>query len=52
MTATLCLIAFGAVMVYSASSPDGVIDGSGYGTSEFFRYLFAGCDRACADETV
>jgi cell division protein FtsW len=41
MTATLCLIAFGAVMVYSASSPDGVIDGSGYGTSDFFRYLFA-----------
>ncbi len=41
MTATLCLIAFGAVMVYSASSPDGVIDGGGYGTSDFFRYLLA-----------
>jgi cell division protein FtsW len=41
MTATLCLIAFGAVMVYSASSSDGVIDGGGYGTSDFFRYLLA-----------
>ena len=41
MTATLCLIAFGAVMVYSASSPQGVINGGGYGTSEFLMYLFA-----------
>ncbi len=40
MTATLCLIAFGAVMVYSASSPEGAING-GYGTSEFLMYLFA-----------
>lgn len=40
MTATLCLIAFGAVMVYSASSPQGAING-GYGTSEFLMYLFA-----------
>ena len=39
-TATLCLIAFGAVMVYSASSPEGAING-GYGTSEFLMYLFA-----------
>ena len=41
MTATLCLIAFGAVMVYSASSPYGVIIGGGYGTSYFLRYLLA-----------
>ncbi len=41
MTATLCLIAFGAVMVYSASSPLGVINGGGYGTGEFLMYLFA-----------
>lgn len=41
MTATLCLIAFGAVMVYSASSPEGAINGGGYGTSEFLMYLFA-----------
>jgi cell division protein FtsW len=40
MTATLCLIAFGAVMVYSASSPEGAING-GYGTGEFLTYLFA-----------
>src|SRR5438128_6788991 len=43
MTATLCLLAFGAVMVYSASSPSGVIAGRGLGTGEFVRYLiFAG----------
>lgn len=41
LTATLCLIAFGAVMVYSASSPEGAINGGGYGTSEFLMYLFA-----------
>ncbi|HTW11710.1 MAG TPA: putative lipid II flippase FtsW [Solirubrobacteraceae bacterium] len=41
LTATLCLLAYGAVMVYSASSPQGVIEDGGYGTSEFFMYLFA-----------
>jgi cell division protein FtsW len=41
-TATLCLLAFGAVMVYSASSPLGVIGGRGYGTGEFVRYLVFG----------
>jgi cell division protein FtsW len=41
MTATLCLIAFGAVMVYSASSPEGAINGGGFGASEFLMYLFA-----------
>ncbi len=41
MTAALCLLAFGAVMVYSASSPLGVLSGSGggTGTGEFLRYL-------------
>jgi cell division protein FtsW len=40
LTATLCLLAFGAVMVYSASSPQGVLGGQGgTGTSEFVRYL-------------
>ncbi len=39
MTAALCLLAFGAVMVYSASSPIGVLGGQGYGTREFIRYL-------------
>jgi len=43
MTATLCLIAFGAVMVYSASSPVGVLSGrGGSGTGEFVRYLIFG----------
>ncbi len=42
MTATLCLLAFGAVMVYSASSPPGVLSGQGLGTGTFIRYvLFA-----------
>ena len=39
MTATLCLLAFGAVMVYSASSPLGVLRHGGNGLSEFVRYL-------------
>ena len=42
MTATLCLLAFGAVMVYSASSPLGVLNGRGNGTGEFVRYLIFG----------
>jgi cell division protein FtsW len=44
MTATLCLLAFGAVMVYSASSPLGVLggQGGGTGTGEFLRYLIFG----------
>ncbi len=39
MTATLCLLAFGAVMVYSASSPLGALSGQGFGTGDFLRYL-------------
>jgi cell division protein FtsW len=48
LTAALCLLAFGAVMVYSASSPQGVLRGhGGTGTSEFVRYLlFAGLGLA------
>jgi cell division protein FtsW len=42
MTATLCLLAFGAVMVYSASSPLGVLNGQGNGTSDFFHYVVYG----------
>jgi cell division protein FtsW len=41
-TATLCLLAFGAVMVYSASAPIGVLAGQGFGTGEFVRYLIFG----------
>jgi cell division protein FtsW len=42
VTAALCLLAFGAVMVYSASSPLGVIGGRGYGTGQFIHYLVFG----------
>jgi cell division protein FtsW len=42
LTATLCLLAFGAVMVYSASSPLGVLNGQGNGTGDFVRYLIFG----------
>jgi cell division protein FtsW len=42
LSATLCLLAFGAVMVYSASSPAGVLDGRGLGTGPFVRYLLFG----------
>jgi cell division protein FtsW len=42
MTATLCLLAFGAVMVYSASSPLGVLSTGGTGAGEFVRYLMFG----------
>ena len=41
-TATLCLLALGAVMVYSASSPLGVLGGRGNGTGELVRYLLFG----------
>jgi len=33
MTATMCLLAFGAVMVYSASSATSLLQGEGYGDS-------------------
>jgi cell division protein FtsW len=43
LTAALCLLAFGAVMVYSASSPLGVLNGhGGTGTTDFVRYLIFG----------
>jgi cell division protein FtsW len=43
LTATLCLLAFGAVMVYSASSPLAVLGRTGgSGTAEFIRYLIFG----------
>src|SRR6202046_165850 len=39
MTATLCLVAFGAGMVYSASSPVGALSDGGSGAGEFLRYV-------------
>jgi cell division protein FtsW len=49
VSATLCLLAFGAVMVYSASSPLGVLSaGGGTGAGEFVRYLLFGAIGLCA----
>ena len=43
LTATLCLLAFGAVMVYSASSPVGALSRhGGSGAGEFVRYVAFG----------
>ncbi len=42
LTAILCLVAFGAVMVYSASSALSVVSGTGDGTSMLIRYLVFG----------
>src|SRR6201988_4135856 len=42
LTATLCLLAFGAVMVYSASSATSLLQGSGTGSSYLVRYLVYG----------
>ncbi|MDQ6807433.1 MAG: putative lipid II flippase FtsW [Actinomycetota bacterium] len=42
LTATLCLLAFGAVMVYSASSPRDLVVGQGTGMSYLIRYLLYG----------
>ena len=43
ITAALCLLAFGAVMVYSASSPLGALSrAGGSGTGTFIRYLAFG----------
>src|SRR3954462_829118 len=41
-TATLCLIAAGAVMVYSASSAESLLDGSGDPSFFLKRYLVYG----------
>jgi cell division protein FtsW len=42
LTATLCLLAFGAVMVYSASSATNVIQGHGYGSGYLIKYVVYG----------
>src|SRR3712207_2842782 len=42
MTATLCLLAGGAVMVYSASSARTVLEGQGDGTGYLVKYLMFG----------
>jgi cell division protein FtsW len=42
LTATMCLLAFGAVMVYSASSATTLLQGHGYGSGYLVRYLLYG----------
>jgi cell division protein FtsW len=42
LTATLCLLAFGAVMVYSASSAPTLLGGHGNGSGYLIKYLLFG----------
>jgi cell division protein FtsW len=42
ITATLCLLAFGAVMVYSASSATTLLRGHGYGSGYLVKFLVYG----------
>ncbi len=42
LTATLCLLAFGAVMVYSASSAPTLLQGGGYGSSYLVKFALFG----------
>jgi cell division protein FtsW len=42
LTATLCLLAFGAVMVYSASSASTVVEGQGNGSGYLVKFLIYG----------
>jgi cell division protein FtsW len=42
LTATMCLLAFGAVMVYSASSATSLLQGEGNGTGDLIKYVMYG----------
>jgi cell division protein FtsW len=42
LTATLCLLAFGAVMVYSSSSASTLLEGQGDGTGELVKFVIYG----------
>jgi cell division protein FtsW len=42
LTATMCLLAFGAVMVYSASSATSLLQGGGYGGSYLIKFAIYG----------
>ncbi len=42
LTATLCLLAFGAVMVYSSSSASTLLEGQGNGTGELVKFVVYG----------
>jgi cell division protein FtsW len=42
LTATMCLLAFGAVMVYSASSATTLLQGQGYGSGDLIKFVAYG----------
>src|SRR5271163_3274831 len=42
LTATMCLLAFGAVMVYSASSATSLLQGQGYGYGYLIKFAIYG----------
>src|ERR1700690_789852 len=42
LTATMCLLALGAVMVYSASSATSLLQGRGYGASYLVKFVVYG----------
>ncbi|HEV3048075.1 MAG TPA: putative lipid II flippase FtsW [Solirubrobacteraceae bacterium] len=42
LTATMCLLAFGAVMVYSASSATSLLQGEGFGDSYLVKFVVYG----------
>jgi cell division protein FtsW len=42
LTATMCLLAFGAVMVYSASSATTLLQGHGYGSGFLVKFILYG----------
>ncbi len=42
LTATMCLLAFGAVMVYSASSATTLLQGGGYGSGYLIKFVIYG----------
>jgi cell division protein FtsW len=42
LTATLCLLAFGAVMVYSSSSASTLLEGGGNGTGDLIKFVIYG----------
>jgi cell division protein FtsW len=42
LTATMCLLAFGAVMVYSASSATSLLQGEGYGEGYLVKFVVYG----------
>ncbi len=42
LTATMCLLAFGAVMVYSASSATTLLQGRGYGSGYLIKFIIYG----------